>query len=517
MLICFTVQGDVWVSSSKKHASKNFLGTRSYLSPEKNLDRGEYQWTTYAEAAKRVGNIAAGLRNLGLNAKDCVGIVSANRTEWVLTDMACNVQSFISVPLYDTLGPDAISYIINHGQIRVVVASVPQLKHLASIRAKCPSLEVVIVMADTTRDQFLLKSVPRELYNFTLTELEAQGAAVLDKFPAGVSYAQPDDVLTLCYTSGTTGNPKGAILTHANILAGCAGITERGPPEEKSDSEVFFSYLPLAHIYERVCEANVILEAGAIGFSQGDPTKLVEDVGILRPTIFPGVPRVWQRIYDRVHAQAASSGLIKSALFNAAYNSKIAKLQRGDLDAQGLVVSAWDKIVFAKVAALFGGRVKVMASGAAPLVPKVGEFMRCVFGAQFVEGYGMTETAAALTCSARSDAYYGAVGTALDCNFIKLVDVPEMEYRSTDFPQPRGEIWVYGTNIFKGYYKVSHGNQKAHAPTVSCIRAHRLPRCVCCSQAPEIDAEVFEVDPAGRRWFKTVREGSESEQGISEQ
>jgi long-chain acyl-CoA synthetase len=190
--------------------------------------------------------------------------------------------------------------------------------------------------------------------------------------------------------SQTTGNPKGAIITHGNIVSAVSAIDERASQEERGDEEVGFSYLPLAHIYERMLQASLVFNAGGIGFSQGDPLKLLEDVQALRPTLFPGVPRVWQRIYDRVHAQVADSGFIKSTLFNKAYTSKLAKLQSGDVGRDGKIASAWDKIIFAKIAALFGGRVKLMSTGAAPLSAKVADFMRVTFMSHFVEGYGMT-------------------------------------------------------------------------------------------------------------------------------
>lgn len=232
------------------------------------------------------------------------------------------------------------------------------------------------------------------------------------------------------------------------------------------------------------------------------------------------------RIFDRVHAQVADSGFIKSTLFNKAYTSKLAKLHAGDIGPNGKIDSAWDKIIFGKIAALFGGKVKLMSSGAAPLSTKVGDFMRVTFMAHFVEGYGLTgaygqeaankrqhtrersgpcagsvlfslafcvspppslpppsplscrlsspETGAALTCSSRDDTVYGHVGTPLDCNMVKLVDVPDMDYTSNDRPNPRGEVWVSGYNVFHGYYK-----------------------------QPDVTAEVFQTDNEGRRWFMT--------------
>jgi len=470
-----TTMGEVFLNSVKVHGHKPCLGMRSYLNVEKPTERGPYTFISYAEAGARAANIGAGLRALGIQAKDTVGIISANRTEWTLTDMACSLQAFISVPLYDTLGPDAIQFILNHSSVRVVIASVKELAHLQKIRSKTPALEHIVVMDDTAYDKHLLSTADRSLYTHRLSELEELGSRALDRFPGGVSLCKPSDILTLCYTSGTTGNPKGAVLTQANVIAASAGLQERATEDELAEGQFFFSYLPLAHIYERSSQALVLSQGSAIGFGVGDPTRLLEDVAALRPTMFPGVPRVWQRIYDKVNAQASGAGFPKAQLFSKAYNSKLAKLHKGELDATAHIDGGiWDKLVFSKIQALFGGRMRLMSSGAAPLSPKVADFMRTVFGAHFVEGYGLTETAAALTCSSRDDCYYGAVGTPLDCNTVKLVDVPDMEYFSTDYPQPRGEIWVCGPNVFAGYYK-----------------------------QPDVTAEVFEVDAAGRKWFKT--------------
>jgi hypothetical protein len=190
---------DFFLRSVNNFPNKPFLGTRSYVSPDK-LDRGDYTWLTYAQSGARVANIGAGLRALGVQSKETVGIVSANRAEWTLVDMACNIQGFASVPLYDTLGPDAIQYIINHAQIRAVFASAKELKQLAAIRSACPSLEIIVAMDDTTWDRAQLDKLGKSMYSMRLSELERDGQAALDRFPAGQSHTQPDDVFTICYS-----------------------------------------------------------------------------------------------------------------------------------------------------------------------------------------------------------------------------------------------------------------------------------------------------------------------------
>lgn len=242
--------GDIFLHAVKTAPNKKFLGTRSYLQPGKP-ERGPYQWITYGQAGARVGNIVSGLRTLGIKNKETIGIVSMNRSEWTLTDMACNVSSFISVPLYDTLGPDAIEFIINHSSIRIVVASYREVKLLHAVRAKCPSLEYVIVMDDQVNDAVALNTIPKDQYTMRMSELESLGAKNIQQYPLQTT-TTPDDVLTLCYTSGTTGSPKGAIITQGNLVAALSAIDERASEEERGPDEVGFSYLPLAHIYERV-------------------------------------------------------------------------------------------------------------------------------------------------------------------------------------------------------------------------------------------------------------------------
>jgi len=470
--------GGLWMRAVKKYSNKPFLGTRSFIKKDGSdgsFERGAYEWQSYGEVGDRVLALSAGLRHLGMKVGDKIGIISQNRSEWVCTDMACCISGLVSVPLYDTLGKDAVTYIINHAEVRCVVASVKDLAGIAAVRQKCPSLEMVIAMDDQMPDKQKLDVMPSAnpaLFNARFSEVEEMGRQHLDAFTPQMTKAE--DIHCICYTSGTTGNPKGAVITHGNMVSACFALDARAPEREKSPDDSVLSYLPLAHIYERVVQSMMMLNGAAIGFAQGDVTKILEDIQALRPTFFPGVPRVWQRIYDRVTSQAASSGLIKSAIFNRAISSKVHQLESGDIDRDGKLHSVYDRIVFSKIAANVGGRVKLMSTGAAPLSPRVAAFMRAAFCTAFAEGYGMTESAAALTVSAHDDTYYGHVGTPLDCCLVKLVNVDDMQYFVTDKPCPRGEIWVSGPNVFREYYK-----------------------------QPDVTAECIATDKEGRRWLMT--------------
>jgi long-chain acyl-CoA synthetase len=262
---------------------------------------------------------------------------------------------------------------------------------------------------------------------------------------------RPSDVATLCYTSGTTGTPKGAVLTHANLIADSAGTSLLLSDWSPGDRHI--SYLPLAHIYER-CNLVMCVHLGAsVGFYSGDVAQLLDDVQALKPTLFASVPRLWNRIHDRVMAGVREGSPLARALFNRAYAAKRAALEAGDLTG-GRMGPFWDRLVFSKVAAKLGGRVKYMTTGASPISPEVMAFLRVCFpGAKVLEGYGMTESSCTICLTREDDPTVGHVGAPLPCCEVKLVDIPEMSYLSSDLPFPRGEVCVRGPTVFQGYHK----------------------------------------------------------------
>nr|CBX25388.1 hypothetical_protein [Oryza brachyantha] len=321
---------------------------------------GDYKWMTYGEASTNRTAIGSGLIYHGIPQGACIGLYFINRPEWTIVDHACAAYSYVSVPLYDTLVIDGDN---------------------ANMASSSTTTGVKII---------------------TYSRLLSQGKMSSQSFRP----PKPEDVATICYTSGTTGTPKGVVLSHGNLIANVAGssLVIKFYP-----SDVYISYLPLAHIYERVNQIAVLHYGVAIGFYQGDNLKLMDDLAVLRPTVFPSVPRLYNRIY-------------------AAKNPS----------------PMWDKLVFNKIKARLGGRVRLMTSGASPLSADVMEFLRI---------YGMTETSCIITAMNSGDRLIGHVGSPNPSCEIKLVDVPEMNYTSEDQPYPRGEICVRGPTIFCGYYK----------------------------------------------------------------
>uniref|UniRef100_A0A6N2LWB7 Long-chain-fatty-acid--CoA ligase n=2 Tax=Salix viminalis TaxID=40686 RepID=A0A6N2LWB7_SALVM len=423
------------------HAVKTF-GDYKYLGTRARADGmiGEYTWMTYGEAGAAREAIGSALRFHGLQKGACIGLYFINRPEWLIVDHACTAYSYISIPLYDTLGPDAVKYVVNHADVQGIFCVPETLNTLLSFISEIPSVRLIVVVGGVDEH---LPSLPLAsgVKLISYTKLSSEGRSNLQPFIP----PKPEDVATICYTSGTTGTPKGVVLTHNNLISSVAGfcMTIKFNP-----ADIYISYLPLAHIYERSNQILLVYYGVAIGFYQGDNLKLLDDLAALRPTLFCSVPRLYNRIYDGIINAVKSSGVLKERLFRAAYNSQKQALMSGQNRS-----AMWDRLVFNKIKEKLGGRVKFMGSGASPLSPDVMDFLRVCFGCQVLEGYGMTETSCVISSVDQGDNLSGHVGSPNPACEIKLVDVPEMNYTSEDQPHPRGEICVRGPSIFQGYYK----------------------------------------------------------------
>ncbi|KAK3424728.1 hypothetical protein EUGRSUZ_F01499 [Eucalyptus grandis] len=413
-----------------------YLGTRVRV----DGTVGEYKWMTYGEAGTARAALGSGLIYHGIPKGSSIGLYFINRPEWVITDHACSAYSYISVPLYDTLGPDAVKYIVNHAAVQAIFCVPQTLNGLLSFLSEIPTVRLIVVVGGIDEQ---IPSLPSTtgVKVLTYSKLLSQGHSSIQPFCP----PKPDDVATICYTSGTTGTPKGAVLTHGNLIANVAGAT---CGTEFYPSDVYISYLPLAHIYERVNQVMTAYFGVAVGFYQGDNLKLMDDMAALRPTVFCSVPRLYNRIYAGIMNAVKTSGGLRERLFNAAYNAKKQAMLNGKNPSP-----MWDRLVFNKIREKLGGRVRFMTSGASPLSPDVMEFLKICFGGRVSEGYGMTETSCVISAMDEGDNLTGHVGSPNPACEIKLVDVPEMNYTSEDQPYPRGEICVRGPIIFKGYLK----------------------------------------------------------------
>uniref|UniRef100_A0A7N6AUX4 Long-chain-fatty-acid--CoA ligase n=1 Tax=Anabas testudineus TaxID=64144 RepID=A0A7N6AUX4_ANATE len=375
-----------------------------------------------------------------------IGIFSQNRPEWTITELACYTYSLVSVPLYDTLGTDAIAYIIDKASISTIVCDVVDKVNLVleCVTDKKHSVKTIVLMETPSAD-LVNRGQQAGIHILSLQEMEPP---------------RPEDMAVICFTSGTTGDPKGAMLTHKNIVQ-TLSLTAV-PPRLRLCFHMFvclcvlgflsvyvyvdihISFLPLAHMFERVVQVLIMVHGARIGYFQGDIRLLSDDLSTLRPTVFPVVPRLLNRIYDKVGGQANTP--LKRWFLGFAYRRKEAEIKKGIVRRD----SIWDRFIFRKVQSSLGGRVRLMITGAAPISPAVLTFLRAAIGCQFYEGYGQTECTAGCTLTMSGDWTAGHVGAPLPCNSVKLVDVSEMNYLAVN---GEGEVCVKGANVFQGYLK----------------------------------------------------------------
>lgn len=417
-----------------------FLGTRKD-------DRSPFVFQTYSQVGERVADFASGLLQLGVRTgqKTFVGVYSQNRPEWVITEHAVTRQNMVLVPLYDTLGPDAVDFICNQAGVCAVVCDANKLPLLAKTLHNCKSVKLVVKMENVTGDDEKLFRGVAGVKLESFAEVERLGRS--NRAPS--QPPKPEDVCTVCYTSGTTGDPKGAMLTHRNMISDLAGVVvavERSnlPRPFLTSRDVHLSYLPLAHMFERLVQLWVYSHGASIGFFRGDVKQLLSDVAELRPTIFPSVPRLLNRIYDKVLAKVEAKGGLAKKLFHMGLAAKQEEIKRRIIRRN----SIWDLLVFRKIQAQLGGRVRAIVTGSAPIGDKTLTFLRAAFGVPVFEGYGQTECTAAATLTLPGDSSSGQVGPPLVCGEVKLFDVPDMNYFSRN---NEGEVCFRGPHVMLGY------------------------------------------------------------------
>jgi long-chain acyl-CoA synthetase len=390
---------------------------------------------THRETLERVQAISLGLRELGVAPGDKVAIVSENRPEWALADYACLCARATDVPIYPTLPANQTKYILNDSEaVAVFCSTTPQVDKVLEVKAGLPRLKYVIAFEGAAAAQR-----PGVV---ALAEVEAKGRAAKAKHPDWKQEAlsvAPEDLATLIYTSGTTGDPKGVMLSHYNIwsnVQACLQIIPIGGGDE------CLSMLPLSHSYERMVDYTLFQAGVIINFAESFDTVAANLLEV-KPTVVLSVPRLYEKVYARVLENALSGGAIKRSIFVWA---KRAGEQWATLSLAGLPIPGGlairkkiaDRLVFGRLRARTGGRIRFFVSGAAPLSADIAKFFYSA-GLPIIEGYGLTESSPVLTLNPLDGIKLGTVGRAIPGVELKI---------ATD-----GEILARGPNIMQGYYK----------------------------------------------------------------
>ena len=435
---------DMFQQSVAKYPNNNCLGDRTGKD-------GAYEWMTYQQVSDMVSHIGSAMAHVGLKAHGRVGVYGPNSKEWMMAMQACNRMNLYCVPLYDTLGENAIEYIVKHSESSVIFAQGDKLGMLQGALPQLTSLIHTVVYWGSVADKATLESIEAmgiKIYSFD------DFIALGKEKHVEASPPKAEDLCTIMYTSGTTGDPKGVELTHASVMATVASLAiflKDNSGEFDFQKEVFISYLPLAHIFDRATEELVLHLGGSIGYWRGDIKGLVDDIAALKPTLFAGVPRVFDRIYAGVLEKINAGSCIKKFLFNWGFNRKLHALNSGH--SYDKAAPVFDKVVFSKVKERLGGRVRLIVSGGAPLSRHVEDFLRVCMCCRVVQGYGLTETcAASAICIPDTPSQVGTVGPPQPCISVRLEAVPEMECDPTASPA-RGELCIKGPSVFTGYYK----------------------------------------------------------------
>jgi long-chain acyl-CoA synthetase len=402
---------------------------------------GAYTPISHKEIERRVRHVALGIAAAGAKPGDRIAILSENRPEWAISDYACLTSGVTDVPLYPSLPADQLPYLLNDaGAVAIFVSTAAQAAKVAEIRSHLPALKTVCAFDGKFPG-----------VDCTFAELEARGAAA-DSDAASTAYkqralgVQPNDLATIIYTSGTTGEPKGVMLTHGNIASNVAASRQLLPMQE----EITLSFLPLSHIFGRMADYLMFSVGAEICYAESID-KLLQNFGEVHPTFVFSVPRIYEKVYAGAIDNARKGGALKYRLFqwarrvgDRAASERLAGRQpTGALALQNAIAQ---RLVFSKLRARMGGRMRIFVSGGAPLASEIAKFF---YAADLVilEGYGLTETSPVISVNTPDHNRIGTVGMPISNIELKFA--------------ADGEICVRGPGIMRGYYNKPDATREA--------------------------------------------------------
>jgi long-chain acyl-CoA synthetase len=391
------------------------------------------------EFVRRVEAVGLALRDMGIAAGDRVAIMSETRQEWMVADLGIITARGVTVPVYPTLSAQQARYILQDSGARgVFVADAQQAAKILEVRHLLPDLEFVVVFsgpdnAATSRSVVTFETVVAR------GERLATDAAATDAYAQGIAATRPEDLLTIIYTSGTTGEPKGVMLSHANLVSNVMAVS---PVLALTPADVALSYLPLSHVFERMVSYQYLYEGVTIAHAESMDT-IARDLQQIRPTVMTGVPRVYEKLHARIHEAVAAGPEIRQRLFHWAVRigQQVSALRITGRPIPASLKVQWtlaDRLVASKIRARVGGRLRLAVSGSAPLPRHIAEFFNGI-GLRLIEGYGLTETSPVITVNPLERPRFGTVGCAVDGVDVAIAD--------------DGEILTRGPHVMQGYWR----------------------------------------------------------------
>ena len=422
-----------------------FDAVERYDKPDALQAKVDGRWVpiSHRTLAERVRHTALGLRALGLQRGDRVGILSTNRPEWAIADFGCLTAQMADVPIYPTLPAEQVAYILrDSGAAAVFVGDASQLEKIVEMRKDLPALRCVVTFA-----------AARGGADMTLAELEQRGKStespsIVAQYRKDALDVQPHELATIIYTSGTTGAPKGVMLTHDNLFSNVEAARQVLP---FGSSEVSLSFLPLSHIFERMAGHYLMQAVGAsVAYAESNET-VPDNIAEVRPSFVLSVPRLYEKFYARVLENALAGGALKKRIFFWARGvadrwseRMLARQSVGPL--LGVQYRVAQKLVFSKLRARMGGRLRVFVSGGAPLAPEINKFFYSA-GLTILEGYGLTETSPVIAVNTPEHFRIGTVGRPIAGVEVMIAG--------------DGEILARGPGIMKGYFNNAEATAEA--------------------------------------------------------
>jgi long-chain acyl-CoA synthetase len=398
----------------------------------------EWVKRSFDEVLETVRPLSLGLIDLGVAKGDKVSILANTRPEWTYADFAALSAGAVVVPIYQTNSPEECQYVLENSDAKVVIVEDDeQMEKIRAVRDRLPRLEHVVRMTGSSDDAI------------SLDELAVRGASGdAAAWEARWKSVTPEDVCTFIYTSGTTGPPKGCIISHGNYRAMLDMVQENSVIEGE---DLTYLYLPLAHSFALLIQLGSFDLGATLAYWEGDPLKILPNLAELKPTYFPSVPRIFEKIYTAATSGIEKVGGLKKAIFNwsIGVGETMRATERAGRKPGFLLRKRYafaDEKVLSKIRGLFGGELRLAVSGAAPISPEILRFFDAA-GVLVLEGWGMTETSTAATISTPDDFKVGTIGKPFPGCEVKIAE--------------DGEILVKGPNVFQGYYKNEEATREA--------------------------------------------------------